>query len=220
MRTSVAPIVRRRLDAAIGELSREFHGTFAPETVARHVEDSFDALYEGARVERFLGLLVERLCRERLSALALARSPGRRRRPQVLFVCSHSAGRSQLAAALLESFSGAEVGAWSAGTQPAGRIEPVIVAVLEEIGIEPATVSSKPLSAELVGVVDVVVSMGCGDACPIVDGRRYEDWDVPDPALMTRTQARRLRYDVAHRVLDLLGELMPGFEPRLSHERW
>ena len=83
------------------------------------------------------------------------------------------------AAALLDAFSGGEVGIWSAGTQPAEYIEPVILDVLAEIGIRPAKAFPKPLSAEVIDLVDVVVSMGCGDACPIVEGKRYEDWDVP-----------------------------------------
>lgn len=216
---SVAPIVRSRLDRTISELSGEFRGVFSPETVARYVEDSFDSIRGQAEVREFLPVLVERFCRERLQALALTRRPGHTPRPQVLFVCSHNAGRSQLAAALLDAFAGGEVGVWSAGTEPAECIEPVILDVLAEIEIKPAKAFPKPLSAEVIGLADIVVSMGCGDACPIVEGKRYEDWGVPDPALMTRRQARRLRYDVAHRVLHLLDELLPGFRPFFTHER-
>jgi arsenate reductase len=219
MRAEVAPIVRSRLDLTISELSAEYHGVFSPETVAGYVENSFDALHEQAAVGEFLPLMVERLCRERLRALAFTRRPGHAVRPQVLFVCSHNAGRSQLAAALLDTFSGGEVGAWSAGTRPIESVEPVIVDVLAEIGISPGRAVPKPLSAEVVGLADVVVSMGCGDACPIVAGKRYEDWNVPDPALMTRRQARELRYDVVHRVLRLLDELLPGFRPLVADER-
>jgi arsenate reductase (thioredoxin) len=219
MRASVAPVVRSRLDCTISALSEEFRGVFSPETVARYVEDSFDALHGQSAVREFLLLLVERFCRERLQALALTKRPERKARPQVLFVCSHNAGRSQLAAALLEAFSGGEVGVWSAGTQPAVSLEPVILDVLAEIGIKPAKGFPKPLSAEVIDLADVVVSMGCGDACPILEGKRYEDWDVPDPALMTRRQARKVRYDVAHRVLQLLAELLPGFKPHVPIER-
>lgn len=219
MRAAVAPIVRSRLDRTIRDLSDEYRGVLAAETVARYVEDSFDSLHGQSAVQEFLPLLVERLCHERLRALALTSRPGHTARPQVLFVCSHNAGRSQLAAALLDAFSGGEVGIWSGGTQPAECIEPVILDVLAEIGIRPAKAFPKPLSAEVIGLADVVVSMGCGDACPIVEGKRYEDWDVPDPALMTRRQARRLRYDVGHRVLQLLDELLPGFKPHVAHER-
>jgi arsenate reductase (thioredoxin) len=219
MRAAVAPLVRSRLDRTIGELSAEFRGVFSPETVARYVEDSFDSLRGQATISEFLPVLVERLCRERLRALAFTSEAGRSPRPQALFVCSHNAGRSQLAAALLEAFAGGEVGVWSAGTEPSAQVEPVILDVLAEIGIKPAAAFPKPLSAEVIGLADVVVSMGCGDACPIVEGKRYEDWDVPDPALMTRRQARRLRYDVAHRVLKLLDELLPGFRPYVPGER-
>ena len=218
-RAGIAPIVRSHLDLTIAELSGEFRGVFSPETVAHYVEDSFDSLPDRSAVLDFLPLLVERLCRERLRALAHTRGPEHMARPQVLFVCSQNAGRSQLAAALLSAFSGGEVGAWSAGTQPGEYIEPVILDVLAEIGIKPAAAFPKPLSDEVIGLTDVVVSMGCGDACPIVEGKRYVDWDVPDPALMTRRQARRLRYDVAHRVLQLLDELLPGFRPHVADGR-
>jgi arsenate reductase (thioredoxin) len=219
MRTEVTPAVRSRLDCTISELSAEYRGIFSAETVAAYVEDSFDSLSGKSSVSGFLPLMVERLCRERLRALAATRERRRSPRPQALFVCSHNAGRSQLAAALLETFAGGEVGVWSAGTEPTERAEPVILDVLAEIGITPARAVPKPLSAEVIGLVDVVVSMGCGDACPIVSGKRYEDWDVPDPALMTRRQARQLRYDVAHRVLELLDDLLPGFKPFFADER-
>jgi arsenate reductase (thioredoxin) len=211
-------MVRSRLDRTIGELSDEFRGVFSAETVARYVDDSFDSLCRGASVSGYLTLLVERLCRERLRALSVASELGLSPRPQALFVCSHNAGRSQLAAALLDAFAGGEVGVWSAGTDPSERIEPVILDVLAEIGISGAEAVPKPLSAEVIGLADVVVSMGCGDACPIVEGKRYEDWELPDPAFMTRRQARRLRYDVAHRVLELLDELLPGFNPYVPFE--
>ena len=126
MRAGVAPIVRSRLDRTIRELSTEYRGVFSPATVARYVEDSFDSLHGHAAVREFLTVLVERLCRERLRALAFAGGADRGARPQVLFVCSHNAGRSQLAAALLDAFSGGEVGVWSAGTQPTECVEPVI----------------------------------------------------------------------------------------------
>jgi arsenate reductase (thioredoxin) len=212
-RDVVTPVIRAGLDRTINELSAEFRGVFSPETVAAYVEDSFESLHGAAGAPALLPLMVERLCRERLRALAWTSDHARPPRPQALFVCSRNAGRSQLAAALLETFSGGEVGVWSAGTEPSDRPEPVILDVLAEIGIKPAHAVPKPLSAEVVALADVVISMGCGDACPIVAGKRYEDWDVPDPALMTRRQARRLRYDVAHRVLQLLDELLPGFKP-------
>lgn len=219
MRAGVAPVVRSRLDSTIRDLSSEYRGVFAAETVARYVEDSFDSLQGQSVVHEFLPLLVERLCHERLRALALTSGAGHTPRPQVLFVCSQNAGRSQLAAALLEAFSGGEVGVWSAGTQPGECIEPVILDVLAELEIKPAKAFPKPLSAEVIDLADVIVSMGCGDACPIIEGKRYEDWDVPDPAFMTRRQARRLRYDVGHRVLQLLEDLLPGFKPHVAHER-
>jgi arsenate reductase (thioredoxin) len=220
-RTEVTPLIRARLDLTIRDLSAEFRGVFSAETVAAYVDDSFDALSGGKASARgfFLPLMVERMCGERLRALAFSREPRPSPRPQALFVCSHNAGRSQLAAALLDAFSGGEVGVWSAGTEPSEWAEPVILDVLAEIGITPARAVPKPLSTEVVDLADVVISMGCGDACPIIAGKRYEDWDVPDPALMTRRQARALRYDVAHRVLGLLDDLLPGFKPFFADER-
>jgi arsenate reductase (thioredoxin) len=148
MRTPVAPVVRACLDALIASLAAQFDGTFSVDTIERYVEDTYDAMAERAHVHTFLPVFIERVCRERLTALALVREPARDHRPQVLFVCTHNAGRSQMAAALLDAFSGAAVGVWSAGTHPIEEIDPVVLDVLDEVGIELPEAFPKPVTPQ------------------------------------------------------------------------
>jgi arsenate reductase len=127
----------------------------------------------------------------------------------VLFVCTHDAGRSQLAAALLARAAGDRVLIASAGTAPAVTVEPVVVEVLVERGIDASEAYPKPLTEEVVAAADVVITMGCGDACPILPGRRYLDWDLPDPMGADVETVRAIRDDIEARVQLLLVELLP-----------
>jgi len=130
--------------------------------------------------------------------------------PEVLFVCVHNAGRSQIAAALLDARSSGSVHVRSAGSAPAGSINAVVVEALSEIGIDIGKEFPKPMTDDIVRAADVVVTMGCGDACPIYPGKRYEDWDVEDPAGKDLEAVRKIRDDIGHRVDRLIDELMPG----------
>jgi arsenate reductase (thioredoxin) len=127
--------------------------------------------------------------------------------PEVLFVCVQNAGRSQMAAALLDNRSQGRVRVRSAGSRPADEIHPPVVEALAEIGIDVAREFPKPLTNEAVRAADVVVTMGCGDACPVYPGKRYEDWDVPDPAGREIDFVRRVRDEIDRRVAGLLAEL-------------
>jgi arsenate reductase len=127
--------------------------------------------------------------------------------PEILFVCVHNAGRSQMAAALLAQAGGDKVHVRSAGSTPADEIHPNVMTVMEEIGLDLSGEFPKPMTEELVKVADVVITMGCGDACPIFPGKRYEDWVVEDPAGKSLTEVRRIRNELAGRVRDLLSEL-------------
>jgi arsenate reductase (thioredoxin) len=129
--------------------------------------------------------------------------------PEVLFVCVHNAGRSQMAAALLERHAGDRVRVRSAGTAPSDSIDPNVVAAMDERGLDVSSARPKGLSDDDVHEADVVVTMGCGDACPVVPGTRYLDWDLPDPAGKTLAEIRPIRDDIERRVLDLLRELVP-----------
>ena len=130
--------------------------------------------------------------------------------PEVLFVCVHNAGRSQMAAALLDHHAKGRVQVRSAGSAPAEQINPAVVAAMAELGIDLSKEFPKPLTDESVRAADVVVTMGCGDACPIYPGRRYEDWELQDPAGQPVEVVRRIRDDIDTRVQQLLGGLVPA----------
>jgi protein-tyrosine-phosphatase len=128
-------------------------------------------------------------------------------RPEVLFVCVHNAGRSQMAAALLRRLAGDRVVVRSAGSAPASQIHPVVVTALRESGLDLGGESPKRLADESVRAADVVVTMGCGDACPVFPGKRYEDWQVPDPAGKPLAEVRSIRDEIERRVRKLLDDL-------------
>jgi len=132
-------------------------------------------------------------------------------RPSVLFVCVHNAGRSQMAAGYLETLGGGQVEVRSAGSAPADQVNPSAVEAMAEEGIDLTAAAPKVLTAEAVKASDVVITMGCGDACPIFPGKRYEDWELEDPAGKGVESVRPIRDDIRRRVLDLLASL--GIEP-------
>jgi arsenate reductase (thioredoxin) len=167
----------------------------------------------GVRARRFLDLLTERHARERLRALAQAEGRLAKAVPEVLFVCVRNAGRSQLAAALAEQAGAGRIHAWSAGSQPGAAVQPEVVEALEEIGVEVAAVAPKPWTTELVRAADVVVTMGCGDACPYVPGVRYLEWDVPDPAGRPLGEVRVLRDQLRGRIDELIDQLTSPARP-------
>ena len=127
--------------------------------------------------------------------------------PEVLFVCTHNAGRSQMAAALLDHQAAGRVRVTSAGSQPAGQLNPAVVQAMAEIGLDISREFPKPLTTEKVQAADVVITMGCGDVCPIYPGKRYEDWDLPDPAGLSIDAVRPIRDAIRDRVEILLDEL-------------
>jgi arsenate reductase len=137
-------------------------------------------------------------------------NPGASRRPVVLFVCVHNAGRSQMAAGWLGHLAGSRVDVRSAGSEPAERINPVAVDVMREVGIDIAGEQPKILTGDAVEAADVVITMGCGDACPIFPGKRYEDWKVRDPAGQPADVVRRICDDIRRRAEQLAGELLAG----------
>jgi arsenate reductase len=129
-------------------------------------------------------------------------------RPEVLFVCVHNAGRSQMAAGLVELRSGSRIGVRSAGSAPADEINPAVVEAMAEIGVDLSREFPKPLTDDAVRASDVVITMGCGDACPIFPGKRYEDWTLDDPAGQDLETVRRIRDQIDARVQILVSELL------------
>jgi arsenate reductase len=203
------PISRQAFAAAIESLADEFRGIFSLETIERYVDESIDRL-SGARVVDFIPLFVHRFARDRLHALARVQGSIVNDRPEVLFVCVHNAGRSQMAAALLDHHAKGRVHVRSAGSAPADQINPAVIAAMAEWGIDLSREFPKPLTDEVVQAADAVITMGCGDACPIYPGKRYLDWEVADPAGKPVEQVRGIRDDIDRRVQALLTELVPA----------
>ena len=130
--------------------------------------------------------------------------------PIVLFVCVHNAGRSQMAAGLLDRLAAGRIDVRSAGSEPADRLNPAVVAAMDEIGIDIAAAQPKLLTTDAVRAADVVITMGCGDACPIFPGKRYEDWQLDDPAGQGIDAVRPIRDEIRGRVETLIAELLPA----------
>src|SRR6266508_1433932 len=175
----------------------------------RYVDESIDRL-SGARVVDFIPLFVHRFSRERLLALAQVKGSIVKDRPKILFVCVHNAGRSQMAAALLDHRAKGKVHVRSAGSDPADQINPAVIAAMAEWGIDLGREFPKPLTDEVVQAADAVVTMGCGDACPIYPGKRYLDWELDDPEGKPVEQVRAIRDDIDRRVQALLAEFVPA----------
>jgi arsenate reductase (thioredoxin) len=207
MSTSVGPELQVQLDRVTRQLAAGFTGLFSQETIARYVEESAELLSRGATVHRFIPIFVEGLARERLRALAQVEGRVATEVPEVLFVCVHNAGRSQMAATLLNHHARGRVHARSAGSAPAGQLNPTVVAAMSELGLDLSEAFPKPLTDEVVRAADVVVTMGCGDACPLLPGKQYLDWNVPDPAGQPIDRVRAIRDDIDRRVLNLLSEV-------------
>ncbi len=129
--------------------------------------------------------------------------------PEVLFVCVHNAGRSQMAAGLLDQLSEGRVHVRTAGSEPADRLNPVVVEAMTEVGVDLSKEFPKPLTDEVVRAADAVITMGCGDACPIYPGKRYEDWELEDPAGKDLATVREIRDEISERVRALLAEVAP-----------
>jgi arsenate reductase (thioredoxin) len=206
------PVTRHHVEKAAEALQDEFAGTFSRETIARYIAESVDLLGE-SKIDVFVPVLAHRFARERLRALGQAEGLFTKEQPEVLFVCVQNAGRSQLAAGLVTLRSESRVGVRSAGSDPAEIVNPLVVDVMAELGVDLDDAFPKPLTDEVVRAADVVVTMGCGDACPIYPGKRYEDWEVADPAEATSyEEVRAIRDDIDARVQRLLSDL--GIEPR------
>lgn len=202
-------------DAAVLErisrdLADRFAGVFGPETVARYVHESHELLAERSGITRRLPSLTAQFAAERLTALAAA-APDRPTAPggvpEVLFVCVQNAGRSQMAAAILRHLAGDRVHVRTAGSAPADAVRPAVVAALDEIGVGVGGEFPKPLTDEVVRAADVVVTMGCGDACPIYPGRRYLDWELDDPVGLPLERVRDIRDRIEAHVRELLASL-------------
>jgi len=199
------------LDRIADELATRYTG-IAKELVVHIVRESYASLARGAGVRTHLLVTAERFARQRLEDIVRADLPAAAHpAPQVLFVCVANAGRSQLAAALLRHYAGDAVTVRSAGSAPADDVHETVRAILADLADDAdGSAYPKPLTDDAVRAADVVITMGCGDTCPILPGKRYEDWIVGDPALASPEGVRAIRDEVDTRVRALLADLLPG----------
>jgi protein-tyrosine-phosphatase len=198
---------RLALRTAAARLAGEFADIYGMQTIERFLHSSYDQFASSSTVPHFLPLLAERFARQRLGALARVDGRHRDGKPVVLFLCTHNAGRSQMALGFFQHLTGDAAVAWSGGSEPGLEINPSAVAAMAERGIDITGEYPKPWTDEIVRAADVVVTMGCGDACPIFPGKRYDNWDLDDPAGLSIEQVRPIRDDLERRVRHLLDEL-------------
>lgn len=188
-------------------LQSEFEGAFGPDTVEGFLSTSYDEVAGRLANDEYLAVFAERLARDRLTALARVEGTDESGLPTVLFLCTHNAGRSQMALGFFTALAGERAIAWSGGSEPGSAVNPAAVAAMAEKGIDISQEFPKPWTDEIVRAADVVVSMGCGDACPVFPGKRYVDWTISDPAGMGVDAVRPIRDEVEARVRSLLAEL-------------
>ncbi|WP_169079461.1 low molecular weight phosphatase family protein [Microcella alkalica] len=201
------PDVARRISA---RLAARYAGMVGPETVQAVVDDSYRRLAATATITQFLPSLTARFAADRLAAIARAEGVASAATPSVLFVCVENSGRSQLAGAILRALAGDRVTVMTAGSEPGAGIASGVAEVLDEVGIPVLAEYPKPLTDDLVRGADHVITMGCGDACPVLPGRRYEDWAIADPVPGGIEGMRAARDAITARVEGLLAQLRTG----------
>ena len=186
---------------------RRIDGIFGVETIERFLHTSYDQFAGRATTQVFLPVLAERFARQRLKALARVEGKHDDGLPIVLFLCVHNAGRSQMALGWFKHLAGDKGVAWSGGSEPGAEVNPAAIAAMAEVGIDISREYPKPWTDEIVQAADVVVTMGCGDACPLFPGKRYEDWVLDDPAGKDVAAVRPIRDEIGRRVRELLANL-------------
>jgi arsenate reductase (thioredoxin) len=195
------------IHVAAVRLQEKFEGVFGPETIERYITDSLDRLLPTSEVVTFVPIFVERFARDRLKALAKIEGKTTSDKPSVMFLCVHNAGRSQMAAGWLRHLAGDSVDVFSGGSEPASQVNPAAIDAMAEVGIDIRSEFPKPWTDEIIRAADVVVTMGCGDACPVYPGKRYEDWVLDDPEGLGIEAVRPIRDEIRRRVEDLLAKL-------------
>lgn len=192
------------MQSAAVQLEKEFDGVFGVDTIEAFLRASYDQFAGHASIPNFLPLLAERFTRQRLRALAKVEGKHHDGKPEVLFLCTHNAGRSQMAMGFFTAMAGDAAVAWSGGSEPGSEVNPAAVAAMAECGIDISHEYPKPWTDEIVRAADVVVTMGCGDACPVFPGLRYENWQLDDPAGRGVEDVRPIRDEIERRVRELL----------------
>lgn len=194
-------------------LTAKFAGIFAAETVERYVFETYTAMARTAKITSHLPATTEHFANDRLTALAKSKGAVASEVPEVLFVCVQNAGRSQMAAALLTVEAKGRIRVRSAGSLPAAQLDPAVVAAMSEMGLDLTKDYPKPLTDDVVRASDVVITMGCGDSCPIYPGKRYEDWELADPDGLPVAAVRIIRDEIHDRVKALAASLLNNPHP-------
>ena len=194
------------IEHSVSQLSRKYAGKFDESEIRPIVKDSF-ASFADAKVRTFIPVFTTRYADDRLRAMAKVRGLITDTPPSVLFVCVHNAGRSQMAAGWLRHLSRGKIEVYSGGSLPGKDLNAAAVAAMQEVGIDIANEFPKPFAVEIVQAADVVITMGCGDTCPIFPGKRYEDWALDDPAGLGVEAVRPIRDEIKRRVESLIQDL-------------
>ena len=194
------------IEHSVSQLSRKYAGKFDESEIRPIVKDSF-ASFADAKVRTFIPVFTTRYADDRLRAMAKVRGLITDTPPSVLFVCVHNAGRSQMAAGWLRHLSRGKIEVYSGGSLPGKDLNAAAVAAMQEVGIDIANEFPKPFAVEIVQSADVVITMGCGDTCPIFPGKRYEDWALDDPAGLGVEAVRPIRDEIRRRVESLISDL-------------
>jgi arsenate reductase (thioredoxin) len=195
------------LRSAAHNLADEFTGVLDAGTIDRFLASSYDQLAGTSPAPNLLPLLAERFTRQRLRALAKVDGKATDGKPVVLFLCRHNAGRSQMAAGFFAHLAGDAAVGWSGGSEPTSRVNPTAVEAMAERGIDLSGEFPKPCTDEIARAADVVITMGCADACPVFPGKRYEDWSLDDSSGLGLDAVRPIRDQIERRVRRLLTDL-------------
>jgi len=210
-RLSLSTDQRLQIRQAAVALERRWQGRINVETIERFMTESLDLILPNAHITTWIPVLVERLTDDRLRALMRLDSPRTDLNPSVLFLCVHNAGRSQIAAGFMRHLAAGKVDVYSGGSAPADGVNRAVVEAMAEKGIDISAELPQPWADEIVRAADVIVVMGCGDACPVYPGKRYLDWELEDPAGKSIEEIRPIRDEIERRVRSLIADL--GVEP-------
>jgi len=204
------------LTVAANNLEREFSGVFGRETIEHFLASSYDQFAGNAKILNYLPLLAERFARQRLHAFSRVEGFVTDGKPVVLFLCVHNAGKSQMALGVFQKLAGDRAIAWSGGSEPGTSLNKYSVEAMAEIGIDITGEFPKPWTEETLRAADVIVTMGCGDACPVYPGKRYLDWELDAPPGTSIENVRPVRDEIERRVRGLLAELGVSVQPAVG----
>jgi protein-tyrosine-phosphatase len=204
---TLTPAERLSIRQSAAVLERRWKGQMNRETIERFMTESLDLILPHAHVRTWVPVIVEKLTNDRLRALVRLESDRTDLNPSVLFLCVHNAGRSQMAAGWMRHLSADRVDVFSGGSEPAAELNQAAVAAMAEKGIDISRELPQPWADEIVRAADVIVTMGCGDACPVYPGKRYLDWELDDPAGKPIEEVRPIRDEIERRIRGLIAEL-------------